>query len=256
MTTIKETPVFVNIGEGTVTNTTLTNTDENNRIKIDVFNGDRNSFKSYVMKKNPNDNKFTLGTFTPFDSTFNLGDCLQNGTMYLNDNQPNSKRPCDLVVGTHIGQALPSDELNKKLTIKMSTHNVEAKMDFVYVNMTTGVNDSFGKDSRYAKRDNNKVSASDIRNKLDTFDNIKCGFYHYLTGFPTSSNKMTNKQIGEDQALKFLKAIAGYDETTKTLDTKTLDGALVPVVIFMDNVTQANYFGAAPNGVKKNLDNF
>ncbi len=251
MGAIKEKPVIVNIGTGTPTDSTITLTKDT--INVDLFNGSQSAYNQYVLKFDPASQKYIIGQFTPFANGVNLNDCMEYSTMYLNGPVAQKLLGYDLIVGTHIGETLLSDGLGKEQTIKMDGYDVKTKFDFVYVRMSTGVHDDFG-DEKYRKSSENLDTASNLK-KSATKNNLRVGFYHYLTGYPI--NNKTSEEIGKDQARKFLEKILKYDANTDQIgDPEALNGGMIPMVVFADNITEANYYGAAPVGVKKELDNF
>jgi len=221
-------------------------------VNIDLFNGDRASFNNYKLLWNSAQSKFTIGDFVCYDKNFNLGNCLQAGTLYLNGDDAIQKNGKDMVVGTHIEEKPADDLLSKRHKIKCSKYTVDAKFDFIYVQMTTGVPDDFG-DEKYRKASENKQATANELKKSCDINKVRLGFSHYLTGYPLE-NGMTAEQIGKAQAQKFLKSIVGSE--TRIEDSTALNGGMIPMVVFMDNVTQLGYYGAAPIGVKKDLENF
>jgi hypothetical protein len=135
----------------------------------------------------------------------------------------------------------------------MGEYNTQAKLDFVYVGVSAGVTEDFGNDDKqYLKTFDYNVDPKTIKDS--TKDKIKIGYYHYLTGYPSTNGK-SPEEIGKNQANKFLEKL-GYDKDGKLKDSKILDGTLIPMVIFNDNITQKNYYGGSPRDVKENLNNF
>ena len=248
MSDIQATPVIVKIDEGTITNSVTT---MNQAVtNIDLFNSKREDYKNYKLLLNGD--KFTVnGSFTPNDKDLTLGDGLSNGTLYLNGDAVNSK--LDLVVGTHLGEVSPSNDLlANRHVIKCTNYDANAKLDFVYVQMTTGVPEEYG-DPAYRKSSSNTTQTANEIKKMGDLNGVRIGFSHYLTGHPLD-NGMTAEAIGKAQAQKFLQAIVGSE--TSVADSTALNGGMIPIVVFVDNITTPGYYGAAPTGVKKELENF
>jgi hypothetical protein len=248
MANIDEQPKIINIGTGEITNTTISMTEK--LMNVDVFNGTRKTFDQYVMKMNDQGTKYTIGPYVAREKEFALNDCMLNGTIYLNT--PEATKVLgdgnEVVAGTHIGETSISEGLKKEQTLKFDGYDIKTNLDFVYVRMSTGVSSEYGEEN-YRKSSENVTPATDIKKAAG---NMRVGFYHYLTGYAPTDNA---KEIGKAQAQHFLKQIVGYDPTDGKINNN-LNGTMVPMVVFVDNITEANYYGSAPNGVKKNLENF
>ncbi len=245
MSKINERPVIIKINDGEIVNSV--NALNSKTINIDLFNGDINQFNNYTLKFDQINNKFIIGEFIPFSVNYDLSSCLRYNTLYLNGEEaqmcyPNLKN--GFVVGTHIGEEIPSDDLlSKRHEIKTEDFTVNAEFDFIYVQMTTGVMDNFGNKKNRKTSQNTLGTASQIKELCDKND-VKLGFSHYLTG-----SDQDPEAAGINQAKKFLKAIVGSE--TEIKDKTALEGGMIPMVIFMDNITQVGYYGSAPYGVIK-----
>lgn len=243
MSQIKETPIIVQINEGEITNST--NTVSNKSVPVDVFNGTKDSFNNQILKRKQ-DGKYTIGNLIPFDSNFNLNNVMTNRVAYLNGEKTTQMVGYELIVGTHIGQTVPKEDLyTKEHIIKCPDYDISTRFNFVYVQMTTGVSDNFGEE-KYRKSSQNNLGTGKSIKKM-TEGKTVVGFSHYLTGNP----KGDPKAVGVDQAHKFLKSIFGSLDNIKK--DSTLDGCMRPMVIFSDNITQVGYYGSAPIGIKKDL---
>lgn len=248
--TIKETPVIVKINEGEIISSAANTTKK--FVSVDLFNSKRENYNNYKLSWNSSEKKFTIKDLIPMDKTFTLGSSLYNGVLLLNGEDAKSKFNTDLVVGTHLGIEKPADDLlSKRHTIKCGEYSVDAKFDFVYVQMTEGVPDDFG-DDEFRKSSENSTSANDIKVLCDK-NNVRLGLSHYLTGHPLEDG-ISAEDIGKVQAHKFLKSIVGSE--TSVSDPTALQDGLRPIVMFMDNITQVGFYGSSPTGVKKDLETF
>lgn len=248
MSEINERPVIVKIDEGEVIDSITTL--NNKIISVDLFNGDINQFKTYSLKWNDTDKKFTISDFKPFTINYNLYSCIRYNTLYLNGDEVQMSLPelkNGFVVGTHIGEEIPSDELlSKQHEIKSERYTIKTKFNFIYVQMTGGVTDGFGTAKTRKSSLNTLGTANQIKGVCDKND-VKLGFSHYLTG-----SDQDPEAAGINQAKKFLNAIIGSE--TEVKDKTALDDGMIPMVIFMDNITQAGYYGSAPYGTIKSKE--
>ena len=251
MSTVDKKPTIVNFGRGKLTNTAITLNNE--MAKIDLFNGTKETFQNYQLQYDVNTKKYKLGDFKPFDENVNINYNVYQSTMYLNGPEVKAKTTSQIefIVGTHIGEQTLNEGLDKKrISIKMDNYTIDTKLNFIYVQMTTGVPETTDYDKKYRKTSQNTISAQQIK---DSAGNLRVGFSHYLTGYPTETLDDA-KELGKKQAQKFLEAILGPDKNiTKN---RVLDGCMPPMVVMLDNVTEVNYYGPAPIGVLKNLENF
>lgn len=241
---INERPVIVKINEGEITNSV---TALNRKyINVDLFNGTKETFNTYKLLWNQQTNKFNIGVFQPREYYFDLNSCRENGVYYLNGAKAEQMLDVDyeLIVGTHIKEEIPTDELlSNQHIINCDGVEYNANLDFIYVQMTTGVTDNFGNKKNRKTSQNTLGTASQIKELCDKND-VKLGFSHYLTG-----SDQDPEAAGINQAKKFLKAIVGSE--TEIKDKTALEGGMIPMVIFMDNITQVGYYGSAPYGVIK-----
>lgn len=247
MVKIKDKPVIVKINFGEITNSASEL--KNKNISVDLFNGTQDSFNNYKLMWDETSKKFTIGAFYPNDGTFDIRNCSYNGSIYLNGERAEKLLGYSLIVGTHIGEQTPTEDLiSKQHIIKTPNGNINTKFDFTYVQMTTGVSDGFGEEKYRKTSENSLVTAGGAKDICK--GKTRLGFSHYLTGNPESDPE----NIGRDQAKKFLKAIVGSENEVK--DPSALIGGMIPMVVFMDNITQVGFYGASPIGVKKDLENF
>ena len=245
MSKTNEIPIITKINDGEITNSVTTLKQKNTN--IDVYNCQSQYFDNCKLKWDGN--KFTVGDPVFVAKDFSLGVTQVNGTYYLNGETAQKKFGFELVTGTHVGEESISDDLiNKEHKIKCNDIDISTKFDFVYVQMTTGVSDNFGKDNYRKSSENSFNTAKELKKQCD--GKITLGFSHYLTGNPDADPE----KIGKDQAHKFLKSILGSESTVS--DPEILNGGLRPMVVFLDNITQVGYYGTAPIGLKKNLENF
>lgn len=243
MSHIDETPIITSINEGEITSSL--SSINNPIVKVDLFNGKNNDLNKYLMTFNPTDKKYTIGNLTPLNKNFYLGDCFINGELNLTKDSTQQTLGYHLIVGTHIGEQKPSTALLENIhTIKCDDTTIKAKFDFVYVQVTAGVSDSFGTVNYRKSSENTIDTPKNIKTACDR-KGVKVGFTHYLTG-----NNHDAKDIGKNQARKFVDAILG---NSANKDYSVLDGTMRPIVVFKDNITQVGFYGAAPIGVKKDF---
>lgn len=245
-----EKPVIVKINRGEIVNSV--NSINQKQYNIDLFNGSSESFENYKLLWDAANKKFGYGTFTPKPANLNLNNYFFDDILRLNGDDVTNRMGESLIVGTHVGeQAITNDLIENQHTIKCDRYDVSAKFNFIYVQMTTGVSENFGEEKNRKSSENKYTTASELKQKCA--GKVKLGFSHYLTAFPTNGTK-TPDEIGRDQARKFLKSIVGSDKDVLT--PENLNGGLRPMVIFVDNITQVGYYGAAPIGIKKENENF
>lgn len=248
MADINEKPIIVKINEGEITNSLITPV-ANTIFNIDLYNGNRDNFNEYKLIWDENNKKFKIGTSVPLPSNTVIVNNIYQGQLLLNGTKAEKIFGDTFVAGTHLGEDAPTKDLiEKQHVIKCNEYNVNTKFDFIYVQMTTGVANDFGEDKYRKASDNKKTTASSLKKLCE--GKTRLGFSHYLVGNPDEDAK----EIGRNQARKFLKSIVGSETEVKNKDN--LNGGMPPMVIFMDNITQPGYYGAAPVGVKKDLENF
>lgn len=238
-------PLFTCIGDGKIKSDNKSPQDIS--LNIDLFNGPGESKDLPTLKLNSGTKKFE---YTPVDkkpTNTNLNNYKEYNTFTLNGQ--NVKDP--LNVGTHLKDGNIPDSYKEEQTVNMGGVDIKFKLNFIYVPVSNGVRKDFGEDKTHNKVTDVSVDAIKVKEQTDKAG-IKVGFYHYLTGYPLNAGKSA-KEIGVEQAKNFLSKL-GYAEGSA--DTTILDGTVIPMVIFNDNITQKNYYGASPRGVKEKLNNF